>query len=110
MTVAHAIESPASKTTVAVVNPATSAGTDLAALTAEAAKLLVYPEQIELTTNRDSQTVVCQLVFENGITRDVTYETKWTIANPSVVRRSSNRLHPVSDGETQLTISPHFLS
>ncbi len=68
-------------------------------------KLLVFPRQIELTTNRDSQSVVCQLVYANGITRDVTHESEWSIANPELVRRSSNLLYPILDGETQLTIS-----
>lgn len=68
-------------------------------------KLLVFPNQIELTTNRDSQSVVCQLVYANGITRDVTHETQWSIANPELVRRSSNLLYPIQDGETKLTVS-----
>ena len=108
-TFANAIENPdnerAAAAAIAVSTPATTPATATASGESVPSQLLVFPEQIELTTNRDWQSVVCQLVYPNGITRDVTHEAEWSIENPELVRRSSNLLYPVADGETQLTIS-----
>lgn len=82
-------------------------GNESEASVAESApvELLVYPSAVDLSTSRDSQSIVCQLLFDNGVTRDVTYEVDWKIANAEIVRRGSNRLLPLSDGETNVAVT-----
>jgi hypothetical protein len=85
----------------------------LAALVASAAsvsgadltELRVFPAEVSLTTNRDRQSVVVQAVYSDGITRDVTSQAEWKLAQPELVRLEGNVLHPAKDGETQLTLA-----
>src|SRR5690606_33493346 len=76
-----------------------------AASAAELVELRVFPPQVSLTTNRDFQSVVVQAVYDDGLTRDVTSQSAWTLAKQDLVRREGNTLFPQADGETQLTIA-----
>jgi len=78
----------------------------LPALGQEAAveSLRVFPSQVALRTNSDRQLVVVQAVYTDGITRDVSGQAAWTLANPSLVRRDRNTLWPAADGQTELKI------
>jgi len=69
-----------------------------------AAELAVYPGDVSLHTNRDRQSVVVQGTEENGITRDVTKDAKLQFANPELARLEGSIVHPVADGQTELTV------
>jgi hypothetical protein len=71
---------------------------------ADLAELRVTPPDVNLATALDRQGIVVQAVFTDGITRDVTDQATWTLANPALVRREGNTLHPVADGTTELKI------
>ncbi|GAB4157094.1 MAG: DUF1549 domain-containing protein [Planctomycetaceae bacterium] len=65
----------------------------------------VYPKDVRLTTSRDSQSLVVQAVYPDGITRDVTAKSQMTLANKSLAKLSGAVLTPLADGSTELTIS-----
>src|SRR5690349_3498371 len=44
-------------------------------------ELAVYPPEIQLTGARDRQSIVVQATYADGITRDVTNDTKLTLAD-----------------------------
>ena len=67
-------------------------------------KLEVFPNDINLTTARDRQSVVVQATYVDGITRDVTGQATFTPANPALVRRDGFVLRPTADGETTLDV------
>ncbi len=71
---------------------------------ADLAELRVSPPDVNLATALDRQGMVIQAVYADGITRDVTDIAAWTLANPALVRREANTLHPVADGTTELKI------
>ncbi len=71
---------------------------------ADLAELRVSPPDVNLATALDRQGIVVQAVFTDGITRDVTDQSTWTLANPALVRREGNTLHPAADGQTELKI------
>ncbi|WP_152050947.1 DUF1549 domain-containing protein [Tautonia marina] len=70
------------------------------------AELQVFPPQINLSTDRDRQSIVVQANFTNDTTRDVTSEASFALADPSLVRvDESHTYHPVANGSTVLTVS-----
>src|SRR3954465_14155403 len=64
----------------------------------------VYPAQISLTTTRDSQSVIVQAEYADGITREVTDKVSWKLDDEERVAQSGNRLTPKADGEAKLTV------
>ncbi len=73
--------------------------------------LHVYPDNISLTSARDSQTVVVQAEYADGITRDVTDKATWKLDHEDRVTRNANRFLPRADGDAKLTAafkSAHF--
>src|SRR5438874_10069535 len=66
--------------------------------------LQVYPPDIKLQTNRGRQSFVVQATYADGITRDVTSETKSTLGNPTLAKLDKNLLYPQTDGATELKI------
>ena len=66
--------------------------------------LRVFPPQVTLLTAKDRQLVVVQAVYTDGLTRDVTSQAQWTLANPALVRRDANTLWPAADGATELKV------
>src|SRR6185295_15226885 len=84
-----------------------TAGLAVASASAQEAaveSLRVFPPKVTLLTSKDRQLVVVQAVYADGITRDVSGQATWTLANPALVRRDANTLWPAADGETQLTV------
>ena len=65
----------------------------------------VFPTDVQLTTSRDSQSLIVQAVYANGITRDVTKEAKWTLKNPAFAKLAGAVLTPVADGKTELAVA-----
>ncbi|MBM4076640.1 MAG: DUF1549 domain-containing protein, partial [Planctomycetes bacterium] len=66
--------------------------------------LSVYPSDINLTTSKDRQLVVVQAVQADGITRDVSMNATWTLANPALCRQEGTTFYPVADGQTELKV------
>ena len=80
------------------------AGTCVSASAADFTELRVYPEAVNLKTNRDRQSVVVQAVFSDGVTKDVTETSQWTFSNPAAVTRTGNMLRPAADGKSELKV------
>jgi len=72
--------------------------------------LEVYPAEVHINTMRDRQSFVVQVAYPNGLTRDVTKEAKLTLSDAAKVKLAANVLHPVADGESQLTVEFEGLS
>ena len=72
---------------------------------AQPVDLRVYPETITLTGARDSQTVIAQAVFADGLTRGITDDLELEIADQTVATIDQKRIFPQSDGTTELTIT-----
>ncbi len=73
----------------------------------EAAKpvaINVYPANVHLTTSRDRQMLIVQATYANGLTRDVTTEAKFTLADGKFARIDGTTLHPTADGKTELHV------
>ena len=72
--------------------------------------LEVYPAEVHINTMRDRQSFVVQVAYPNGLTRDVTKEAKLTLSDAAKVKLAGNVLHPIADGESQLTVEFEGLS
>ncbi|PHS19022.1 MAG: cell surface protein [Blastopirellula sp.] len=68
------------------------------------AKINVYPADVQLLTQRDSQKLIVVATRDDDVTLDVTNQVKWTVADEKLVNLSGNLLKPVADGETKLTV------
>lgn len=64
----------------------------------------VYPAEIELSTSRDRQSYVVQMIAPDGVTRDVTDLAKVDFSAP-IVERRGNVLTPKADGAAQMTVT-----
>jgi hypothetical protein len=80
------------------------------AFAADLVELRVFPPEIELSTNRDRQSVVVQGLYSDGLTQDLTSQAQLTFAQPELVRLEGNVVHPAQDGTTQLTVACGGLS
>ena len=69
------------------------------------AEILVFPPDVELTTARDRQSLIVQARYPDGITRDVTTEAKFVLADSKLARFDNHTLYPVGDGKTQLDVT-----
>jgi hypothetical protein len=67
--------------------------------------LQVFPDAINLTTDRDRQSIVVQASFANDTTRDVTAEATFSLADPSLVLVEGATYVPAADGATVLLVS-----
>ena len=65
----------------------------------------MYPSEIALTTARDSQSVIVQIEYPDGITRDVTDKAAWKLDRDDRVTRNANRFTPKADGDAKLTVA-----
>ena len=72
---------------------------------ADAPRLAVYPPDINLDTARDRQGFVAQLTLPDGLTRDVTADSRVSFANPALVKLNGYSVLPVADGSTTMTVS-----
>lgn len=64
----------------------------------------VFPPEVQLQTSRDFQAMVVQAKYANGITEDVTKKSRYSVANPALVKLQDNRLTPTADGKTELRV------
>lgn len=83
----------------------TSASTDTQIPAEKPVQVIVNPSDISLTTTRDRQSLIVQAVYASGLTRDVTNDATYTIADESMVRRDGAYFVPVADGQTTLTVA-----
>jgi hypothetical protein len=74
------------------------------------AELRVFPGDVALSSARDRQSIIVQAVYPNGLTKDVTAEAAFAVANEAVLKRDGNTFHPAADGETELEVSFEGLS
>jgi len=70
----------------------------------ELVSVAVFPAEVNLHNHRDRQSLVVQATYANGITRDVTAESKFTFAQPELVEFKDFVVWPKGDGTTQLAI------
>ncbi len=71
----------------------------------EIVKIGVFPEDIVLETSRDSQSVVVMATYEDDTTVDVTANSTFTFAGPSLVDlKTRSHFVPRKDGETELIV------
>ncbi|WP_166824659.1 DUF1549 domain-containing protein [Thalassoroseus pseudoceratinae] len=68
------------------------------------AKLHVFPQDVHLTSQRDRQSLVIQAEYADGLTKDVTAEAKFTLADATFTRWEDQTLWPVKDGSTTLAV------
>lgn len=73
--------------------------------TAGLVEIQVYPAAIDLTTARDRQSLVVQGFYSDGLTHDLTGESSYTLADPTLVDRQGATFRPRVDGETTLTVA-----
>ena len=86
----------------AVVVLASTLGT--AAAQSPLTSLEVFPPDVNLETKLDRQTYIVQAWFADGLSRDVTAEAKVAFANPALVKRDGNTIHPLADGATEMVV------
>lgn len=62
----------------------------------------VYPPNIRIQSQSDSQHVIAVATRADGITVDVTEQVQWSLENPALAKLESLVLSPVADGATHL--------
>ncbi|MDC0274382.1 DUF1553 domain-containing protein [Planctomycetaceae bacterium] len=67
-------------------------------------ELRVYPANVNLSSARDRQSIQVQAVYPSGLTRDVTSQSKLTLANAALAKMENNILYPVADGDSEVTV------
>ena len=77
----------------------------LLGLAAEAATLRVSPPAVHLSTARDRQALVVQVVEPDGITRDATLSATISVDDPTKARLDGRTLFPLADGDTAVTVT-----
>ncbi len=94
-------------TTVVVLSLGLVAASAARALGAEppAARIDVYPPDINLETARDRQPFVIVATRPDGITDDVTAKAEVTLGDAKLAKLDGSTLHPLADGKTSLTIA-----
>ncbi|MFM8494844.1 MAG: DUF1549 domain-containing protein [Planctomycetia bacterium] len=66
--------------------------------------LAVHPANVHLSTARDRQSLVVQVIEPDGLTRDVTAQCRFAIEHADKARIAGATLHPLADGDTTLTV------
>src|SRR5258706_483018 len=69
------------------------------------AGLEVFPPDINLETSRDTQSIVAKFTEPGGVTRDVTAQCKFELANAALAKIEAGVAHPLADGTTELTVT-----
>ena len=68
------------------------------------ASIGVYPPDVHLSTSRDFQSLIVQATYPDGITRDVTAQSAFTLSDPAIVQLEKNVLRPAADGQGQVRV------
>src|SRR5688500_13343021 len=64
----------------------------------------VFPQEVNLKTVRDRQSIVVRITEANGVQRNVTGEAKFTLADPAKAKVEHGTVLPLADGDTKLTV------
>jgi hypothetical protein len=83
---------------------ATLAGAEPATPVPTLAKVEVFPADVVLHSKRDSQSLVVMATYSNGVTKDVTAEAEYKIADAKICKVASQFVHPTGDGKTEITV------
>ena len=75
------------------------------AIAEQPVELKIFPESAQLKTLRDRQSFVVQAFYANGITRDVTKEAKFALANGALCKLENATLYPATDGASEMTVT-----
>ena len=67
-------------------------------------KVEVFPADVALQSKRDRQSLVVLATYSNGVTRDVTTEAEYKIADGKVCKIADQNVHPTADGKTEIAI------
>ena len=67
--------------------------------------LQCFPPEIKLNSAKARQELVVQAVYADGVTRDVTARTKFSLANPHLARIANAVVSPITNGETGLRVT-----
>ncbi|WP_206291026.1 DUF1549 and DUF1553 domain-containing protein [Humisphaera borealis] len=86
------------KSPVPAAHPATPAP-------AVAGPFQVFPPDVSLESSRDYQSIVVQVTRPDGVTLDVTAESKITLADPSMAKVEGATIRPVADGTSQVIVT-----
>ena len=68
-------------------------------------KITAFPGDIQLNSLRDHQSVIVQALYSNGLTRDVSSEAEYSLADPALAKLEAGAVLPVKDGTTELRIA-----
>lgn len=71
----------------------------------ELVSIQVFPSAIDLSGARDRQSLVVQAHYANGITRDVTGSSQFSLTDPTLARVEGAVFYPAKDGETTLNVT-----
>ncbi|MFD2159436.1 PSD1 and planctomycete cytochrome C domain-containing protein [Rubritalea tangerina] len=77
----------------------------LAELTAGLKQLVPHPSSIRLETASDFHSVIAYAHYADATKRDVTRQLTFSLADPSIAKIESNKLLPLKDGKTTLTLT-----
>src|SRR6476469_6758456 len=67
-------------------------------------KVDVFPADAALVSKRDRQGLVVIATYSNGVTKDVTAEAEYKIADPKICKVENQTLVPTGDGKTEITV------
>ncbi|MBU6237573.1 MAG: DUF1549 domain-containing protein [Planctomycetes bacterium] len=62
----------------------------------------VYPSDIQISSQSDSQHVIAVATRPDGITVDVSDQVAWRLENPALARIENLIVYPTADGDTEL--------
>jgi hypothetical protein len=68
------------------------------------AEVKVFPPEIHLSTKGDRQSLVVQAIYADGLTRDVTAQASYTLADRAIAKLDRDTLTPLADGKTELHV------
>ena len=83
----------------------TLAGTSFAANNFE-----VFPAEVNLKFLRDRQSLVCRFTEPNGVHRNVTAQSKFTLSDVAKARIENGTVYPVADGQSVMKVEYNGLS
>lgn len=82
-----------------------AAALSTAAFAAETApKFEVFPSDVQLSTARAGQSIICRVVQPDGVTQDVTSQVQWIVPDSQIIKMDHNVARPVSDGTGELKV------
>ena len=82
----------------AVETGATAAAPSTQPAAESTAPFQAYPSEVALSGSRGKQTIICRFTQPDGVTRDLTANSKFTIADANIAKMIGNVVAPVGDG------------